>query len=123
MDKYAELIGVPFEYGGRGPEKYDCYGLLKKLFKDDDQNIPDYLSPTDGARITALMLGELHLWKECAPKSGRALLFKLFGNMHVGYCLGNGRFIHTWEQSGGVVIERMSDWEVKLIGCYEYVGS
>ena len=122
MDKYADLIGVPFEYGGRGPEAYDCYGLVKKLHHDDGIILPDYKSPTEGASITALMMSETRLWEECPIAPGRTLLFRVPGNLHVGYLISSDRFIHTWERSGGVTIERFSDWKSRLMGCYKYVG-
>lgn len=122
-DRFSDLIGVPFAYGGRGPDAYDCYGLLRKLYADDGVEIPDYLSPTDGARITALMLGQVHLWRELSkPHPGCAILFRIPGNMHVAYYIGDDWFIHTWEGSGGVTKERLSQWRHRVVGFYEYVG-
>ena len=122
MDRYADLIGTPFKYGGRGPSSYDCYGLVRKLFNDDGIVLPDYKSPEIGAAITALMMSEVRLWSECGIKPGGVLLIKVPGNLHVGYVINNERFIHTWEKSGGVTIERIEDWIHRLIGCYEYIG-
>ncbi len=117
------LIGVPFAYGGRGPESYDCYGLLMHLFKQDQGvDLPDYKSPSDGARISAIFTSELRLWERCELKEGAAVLFRVPGNIHVGYCLGKDRFIHTWDRSNGVVIERLGDWKKRLMGVYRYVG-
>lgn len=119
-----DLIGAPFVYGGRGEDgTYDCYGLIKELLRRDGQEIPDYLSPCEGHKITAIFMGELRLWRECAPKPGAILLFKIPGNLHVGYALNGDAFVHTWEKSGGVLVERLSDgWEDRLMGIYEYVG-
>lgn len=122
-DRYAELIGTPFAYGGRGPHVYDCYGLLRYLYAQDGMDIPDYISPSDGARISAMMVGELRLWNKVeGPAPGRTALFKVPGNLHVGYCMGEGLFIHTWEASGGVTIERLKDWDQRVMGYYEYAG-
>ena len=122
-ERFNDLIGVPFEYGGRGPDKFDCYGLLRHVYAQDGIDLPDYLSPSDGARITALMMGELRLWEQIeTPEVGCALLIRVPGNMHCGYYLGGDWFLHTWRGSGGVVKERLSEWKHRVIGFYRYVG-
>ena len=30
---YADLIGVPFRFGARGPDEYDCFGLTKEVLR------------------------------------------------------------------------------------------
>lgn len=122
MPDLGELIGVPFVNGGRGPDSFDCYGLIMHLLKEDGIDIPDYISPTGGAKIMAIFNSEIRLWQECKKRHGVILLFKVPGNLHVGYYLGNDTFIHTWEKSGGVTIERLSTWERRLVGIYEYIG-
>jgi len=122
---YSDLIGAPFRYGGRGPDVFDCYGLVRFLYFQRTGVWPvDHISPEDGcgAKITAMMVGDLYLWEECQLEAGAVLLFKVPGNLHVGTYMGDGRFIHTWEKSGGVTIERLEDWEKRLMGVYEYVG-
>jgi cell wall-associated NlpC family hydrolase len=123
MTDYSELIGTPFEYGGRGPDKYDCWGLVMHLYRSEKGiGIPDYISPSDASRIAALMIGDLHLWEQIEEAKGAVVLFRASEFMHVGYCIGNGRFIHTWDKSGGVCIERLSDWKRRILGFYKYVG-
>ncbi|NQZ53212.1 MAG: C40 family peptidase [Piscirickettsiaceae bacterium] len=124
MADYVDLIGVPFEYGGRGDDEYDCYGLLMELMRRDGIEIPDYASPEDGAKITAIFMGELRLWEKCEAKEGVAFLFRVPGNIHVGYCIGGDKFVHTWQHTGGVIVERLSDngWQNRLMGIYKYVG-
>lgn len=117
---YDDLIGVPFEYGGRGPDKFDCYGLVKELLSREGQEIPDYISPSDGAKIMAIFHSEIRLWQECELKPGAVLLFRVPGNLHVGVYLGDDKFIHTWEASNGVVVERLMIWKTKLVGVYEF---
>lgn len=117
-----ELIGIPYENGGRGPDSYDCYGLIKELMNRDGIEIPDYVSPDDKRRIVAIFHSELRLWRECDRRPGAILLFRVPGNFHVGYYLGQDQFVHTWEKSAGVCIERLSHWDRRLVGVYEYCG-
>ena len=119
---YSKLIGIPFQYGGRGPDSFDCYGLLMHLYLQNGIELPDYNKVSDASTIAAMMTSALPLWKRCGLKPGVALMFKLPMTTHVGYYLGNDRFIHTWERSGGVLIERLSVWKRRLLGAYEYVG-
>lgn len=124
---FDALIGVPFAYGGRGPDTYDCYGLLRELYKRDGIDIPDYTSPTDAGRITALMGCQLHLWELAECCVGAAVLMRVLDrsgntNMHVGYVIDENRMIHTWESSGGVVIEPLEVWKRRIKGFYRYVG-
>jgi cell wall-associated NlpC family hydrolase len=122
MSNLSDLIGVPFEYGGRGPDKFDCYGLVLHLLKQDGIEAHDLKSPNVGKEIVAMVHSELKLWQECAIREGAVLLFRVPGNLHVGYCLHGDKFIHTWEQSGGVTIEKLSIWKKRLVGVYEYIG-
>lgn len=117
-----ELIGVPYVTGGRGLNGYDCYGLIIDLLKDDGIEIPDYKSPEEAEKVVAIFNSEIRHWKECELRDGAVLLFRVPGNFHVGYYLGKDMFIHTWKHSGGVIVERFSDWKRRLVGIYEYVG-
>lgn len=117
-----DLIGIPYETGGRGPNCYDCYGLIKHILNKDGIEIPDYLSPDDAKKVVAIFHSELRLWEETELAHGSILLFRVPGNFHVGYFLEDDQFIHTWKDSGGVVIERLSEWKRRLVGIYKYVG-
>lgn len=125
---WSDLIGRPFAYGGRGPDEYDCYGLLMELKRREGVQLPDYKSPSDAASIAAIFASELRLWRPAELSVGSVLLFLIPAQrgrqpyFHVGYALGHGDFIHTWEKSGGVTVERLSDWMPRFKGAYRYVG-
>jgi cell wall-associated NlpC family hydrolase len=118
------LIGVPFKYGGRGPEHLDCYGLVKLCYEAEHKvELPEFRSPDEQARILATIVGNLPMWEEVPAAPGRVVLFKIMGILqHVGYILPGDSFIHTWERSGGVVIERLSAWKSRIAGCYRFAG-
>ena len=117
--EFCDLIGIPFEYGGRGPETFDCYGLLMEMHKRIGIDITDYGSSSKGAEIIAMMMGKVHEWKEIGPKPGCTILIKLPMSMHVGFLLPYNKFIHTTKSTGGVVIEYLRIWERKVLGYYE----
>jgi len=124
MTRYKHYVGIPFVWGGRTPEEgFDCYGYIKHLLAEDGIEIPDYKTPEKEGRIkkiVTIFLSELAKWKKCELREGAILLFRTRSVYHVGYYIGNGMFTHTWEESNGVVIERLHDWKFKLAGVYEY---
>lgn len=122
LAKFEALIGLPYVNGGRGPDCYDCYGLIRELLRRDGITVPDYKSPDDKRAVVAIFQGELRLWEETRLSPGVILLFRVPGNFHVGYYLGDDQFIHTWEKSGGITIEYMNEWLPRLKGAYRYVG-
>jgi cell wall-associated NlpC family hydrolase len=119
----TKLIGIPYRDEGRGPDFYDCYGLIKHLYQNQlNVDIPDYRSPEDRRLVSAIFRSELRLWAPCEKQFGAVALLRVPGMFHCGFMLNNNDFIHTWEHSGGVCIEQLSDWSARLVGVYKYVG-
>lgn len=46
-----DLIGKHFEYGGRGPDTFDCYGLCIEVYKRLGLNLPEH--PTSFGNLEA----------------------------------------------------------------------
>ena len=122
-----DLIGVPFKYGGRGPDYYDCWGLVMEGYKRiHGVEIPDYRSSADMLRNESLILSEgKRLWKSVEPgKVGSVTLFSYLGfKCHVGIVHKPRRFLHTMKELGGVHEGKLRNYEQNTIGFYEYVGS
>lgn len=129
----SDLIGVPFEYGGRGPDSYDCYGLLSECHRKEGKKIPDYRSPTDLKAISEIMLNEKSKWCKKWDRSdespftfaiaqpGDTLLLNVLGlTSHVGFVISETKFLHTWQGTGGVVVERTSRWKHRIFGVYTF---
>ena len=113
-----------FAFNGRGPAFYDCYGLVKALYEDIHAVVlPDFKSPEDAETIFAMMTLQLHQWDIVYDMPGVLISMTLpNGGGHVGLSLGDGRFIHIWERSGGVRIENIEDWQRFIQGFHIYVG-
>lgn len=130
MVEVDDLIGVPFRMCGRGPEFYDCYGLVMELKRRECGLIlPDYENIRDYVQAAQIISLEKRLWRECECKPGAVPLYYINGlGSHVGYVLDKFDFIHTHKDSGGVTIEPLAVWENRLVkgdlgtGYYEYVG-
>jgi lipoprotein Spr len=121
----AELIGIPFEYGGRTLKGLDCFGLIMKLLEGDGVNVHDFGWNKDSAIIQTMMLAarEGQHWVPCKPQKGAIILFRVGRYVrHVAYMLDRNKFIHCWERSNGVVVERINeDWQNRIVGIYKYV--
>jgi cell wall-associated NlpC family hydrolase len=117
---YADLIGKPFTKAGRGPDGYDCYGVVREMFRRAGKEVPNYSTSAESESENAQILAGMQVWKKTEAKPGVAVVFRLLGKLHVGYLLPYGRMIHAWERSGGVTVERFDAWQKRAIGYYEY---
>lgn len=132
MVQYLDLLGTPFAYQGRGPEEYDCYGVLTEMHRRLGKSIPEYKSPDDLVEIADMIGREKRLWEEVWKREDKApdlaeiplhstLVFNVKGlACHVGFVITPNKFIHTWQGSGGVLVERISLWRQKIIGIYKF---
>lgn len=122
--EYQDLIGKPYLYASRGPDAYDCYGLVTEIQSRMGIEIPDYRRPDNRGLIGDLINGQKRLWLECpGPQEGSVVLFKLpLGRIHIGICLDQTRFIHSSESVGSVCVERLRNWQRRIVGyyCYEH---
>lgn len=136
MIDYLDLIGVQFAYGGRGPDTYDCYGLVMECERrNTGRELPDYRSPKVLQDIANLVAGEKYRWSQVAKKEGetpipfsamqpgRVLEIRVKGlACHVGFIHRPRKFLHTWEGTGGVTEEQIEIWRRYILGVYEYHG-
>lgn len=54
---YIDLLGKRFEYGGRGPDAYDCYGLYMEIQRRRGVIVPDVNSPSEAEKIHKIVVG------------------------------------------------------------------
>jgi cell wall-associated NlpC family hydrolase len=128
VDLACALVGKPFAWHGRGPEAYDCWGLVRQcLLVAGVKDVPDYRSATEGCINAVVMLDAMaHGWHKAArPEPGLVALFRmdLAVGSHVGYLLTADRFLHTTEETGGAVLERLSSplWSRRVLGYYRWL--
>ena len=51
---YADLIGKPFLWRGRGEGGLDCFGLVLEMFKRTGQVLPQLNTPSNLAAVSAM---------------------------------------------------------------------
>lgn len=119
----TDLIGKPYQDGGRGPHAYDCYGLAIEVCRRYGIMLPQYIiSADDVALINGI--ATLHQgWIKCDPNGTipcvMALRFDSRYINHVGVYLGKGRFIHIAKDIR-VHISRIDHplWKDNIAGYY-----
>jgi len=99
----TDLIGKPFVDGGRGPDEFDCWGLVKFIYQREmGINVPDYaISAFESDKINDTVQRDRKGWQEVeVVQPGDLMFFSMdyldqsFIN-HVGMSVGTGSFIHV----------------------------
>lgn len=124
-----DLIGKPFVDHGRGPDGYDCWGLVREVYRRYGIDLPDY---SISAAACERVQGEIEeakkseQWVELEkPEVPCVMVIKshpVFHN-HLGVYVGKGRFLHV-STTKSVVVERISSpaWRRLIRGYWQYVA-
>ncbi|WP_164681912.1 C40 family peptidase [Fuscovulum blasticum] len=123
---WEAYVGLPFVDGGRGPDAYDCWGLVRQVYADLlGIDLPSYgeISAMDLIRIARTMrAGADDGWRVPAiPDELDVVLMRGTGGrssvVHVGVMVSQTRLLHIEAGSGAVVVP-VSHWSVagRIIG-------
>lgn len=90
VQEAKKLLGTPYKYGATGPNRFDCSGFTKYVFKKCGIDIPR-TSKTQakiGKKVSksSLQIGDLVFFNS----NGKGTTIS-----HVGIYIGNGKFIHA----------------------------
>ena len=127
LDHY---VGLPFAERGRGPEAYDCYGLLRRVYAEKlgialPSFSDDYTTTEDGEALSDLIAGNLSPWRDIARGServGDGVLMTLAGQpRHVGIVAAPGRVLHI-ERGMGSIIEPYTSPRIsrRIVGFFRH---
>ena len=132
MIKISDFLGKPYQVGGRGPEAYDCYGLVMAAMKQMGVTLPDYgVNADDTNAVAVLAAAEKHgddweqypLYTDLSKiPAGLVVAFQLKrpGEItHTGVTVGQGRFIHCLEKRA-VCVEPLARYQKLIEGIYEF---
>jgi cell wall-associated NlpC family hydrolase len=119
---YQDLIGKPFRFGGRGPDEYDCWGLVRECLRRQGLNPPDYPSAELGTVNAATLAQAAPAWTAVqTPAFGCVVAFRMNCGMasHVGIVVGRHQFLHVLEHTH-TCVERLSSplWRNRITGFY-----
>ncbi len=123
---YTDLLGRRFRYGGRGPECYDCYGLVMEVYRRFGIQLPDCGTASTPAEIDAMIKEFSRHWvKIRQPEIPSVVAFYIRRPYvsHLGVVIGPDRFIHIMQRSL-VTVERLSSpvWRHRIAGFYRWAG-
>lgn len=110
MTRTDDLIGRPWVLGARGPDAFDCWGVVLELARRAGRVVPpDWVSrELTRAEVRSIMAGEsrAHTVRLAAPAEGSIAYSEHAA--HCGYVL-HGRVIHA-QRSHGVVAWTPAMW-------------
>lgn len=93
-----DLMGKPYKGGGRGPDAFDCSGLVYYAYKKTGVTLP--VTAEEQGKSGAEVPRESVL-------PGDLVIFKIKRDFHVGIMLNDKEFIHA-SKSRGVAIDDLS---------------
>jgi peptidoglycan hydrolase-like protein with peptidoglycan-binding domain len=104
----AELIGVPYQWGGTTTKGFDCSGFLQYVFAKEGIKLPRTVAEMWTSTSTV-----------SAPEVGDLVFFETYkaGPSHAGIYIGNNQFVHSGSNSG-VTISNLTYtyWQDRYLG-------
>jgi probable lipoprotein NlpC len=114
---WCDLLGLPWRKDARGPDAYDCVGLLLEILRRIGLSIPDWTSDQSG------MDAATPLWDPVTdPQPGDLILIRSVApRWHIGVVSGDGYMLHSRE-GAGVLRERYNSfpWQGRIEGFYRW---
>ena len=109
---YAKkFLGYPYVLGGRGPNSFDCSGLMQYIYKNFGYTLNRTATTQlqDGVSVKKadLQLGDLVFFNSAGTGASRAT--------HVGVYIGGGQFLHASSPKVGVVISDLNSAYYKRV--------
>ena len=101
VDLTANLVGIPYRFGGVDIDGFDCSGLVFYVFDCFGIRVPRH------AREQARMAGSVKV-TNAAP--GDILVFKSAQAWHSAIYMGDGRFVHAPAAGGWVRFENLNGY-------------
>lgn len=128
----GRYVGLPFESRGRGPEAYDCWGLVRLVLAEQfGVAVPSYTDAYGdahaGGQVAPLIAAHRAEWTAVpagAERLGDGVLLRTKGwPMHVGVMVAAGTMLHI-EAGIDSVLERLDApiWRHRVIGIYRHPG-
>lgn len=122
----SKYIGLEFEPFGRGPDSFDCWGLVRFFYRQEFNIIlPDlngYSSVKDHKSIEGIVGHQKKDWVPDSAVYGNVVVFNMAGRpVHVGVVIDTLKMLHiqTGKQS---CLERFTTprWKNRIEGIYRF---
>ena len=96
----ARFLGIPYRFGGEGPNGIDCSSFVQQVYREHGINLPR--TAREQSKVGKdVPVGDL--------REGDLLFFHTYASYpsHVGIYLGEGKMIHASSGSGKVVVSEV----------------
>jgi len=96
------LIGSPYQYGGSGPDTFDCSGLVSYVHREFGFSTP---------RTAAQQFAAAEPVARSNLRAGDLVFFRLSGGSvsHVGIYIGGNEFVHAPQSGTRVRVANLDD--------------
>jgi hypothetical protein len=129
-DLFNDLLGVPFEWYGRGPTAYDCIGLCEEVYKRIGINAPTYISTENLSEVSKAFENATNYdgWEELKKPEPFCLVLMSLKRPYTTHCgvvfEDLVHFIHVLPKRC-VAIERLDKllWSSRIVGYRKYIGN
>jgi cell wall-associated NlpC family hydrolase len=111
-----QYMGVPYVWGGSTPAGFDCSGFTQYVLKQNGINIPRTAAEQYQSGVSImksnLKVGDLVFFTTYKP-----------GASHVGFYLGDGKFVHASSGAKQVTISSLDEkyFTERYIGARRYI--
>ncbi len=119
---FTDLVGKPFARDARGPDAYDCLGLVIEVTRRNGFAVPEYASTSEelARQQHEGLLGPCRRVERAEPGCVVLLRSTHATGRHLGIMIDRWRMIHASEDAGQAVIETLqrSLWGRRVLGFY-----
>lgn len=115
---YTYLIGKKWKENGRGPDEFDCYGLVIEMMKHRGYYLPNQKTP-DGIKMRMKMFKSISSEFAIPIDKIEPFCIVIFdcgrlARLHIGIVLANCKsFIHSVAHIKRVRVDSLSSWPWK----------
>jgi cell wall-associated NlpC family hydrolase len=102
----VDLLGKPYRSGAKGPDSFDCSGLVHYVYKQFNVVLP---GSTDGLNKVGSTVAREYV------SSGDLVIFNMGKVLHVGIMINRSDFVHA-SKSRGVAVDsvNLNYWNKRL---------
>lgn len=119
---WSDLVGLPFKSRGRGPDEYDCFGLVMQIYRRRGIVIPDLYYGDNAEEHAKLLVQGAQSWRPCPVGAGAVCLWRSWSSTapdHVGVMINQDQYIHATAAFGQVMVTAISRSPAHIFaGCF-----
>lgn len=128
MSEFLQYIGLPYERGAQGPDKYDCGGLVRQIQQAHfGIPMPEVIAPDydDAIGMVGLIRtqAEAQGWQAVSgvPKHGDIVVIRRPYHVGVWLDIDGGGVLHAVRGAAQVIWTPDAAWRVSGFGRCEYL--